>query len=63
MTEVLNGLVENDSVIVSGSSLLREGNKARIVSPLGDEAPSGVTMDSTTSSTTTPQARRGGRGQ
>ena len=63
MTEVLNGLVENDSVIVSGSSLLREGNKARIVSPLGDEAPSGVTMDSTTSSTTTPQGRRGGRGQ
>ncbi|MDP1889960.1 MAG: efflux RND transporter periplasmic adaptor subunit [Gemmatimonadaceae bacterium] len=35
-TEVLEGLAEGDSVIVSGSAMLREGAKARVVPPLGD---------------------------
>lgn len=35
-SEVLEGLAEGDSVIVSGSAMLREGAKARVVPPLGD---------------------------
>ncbi len=35
-TEVFEGLSEGDSVIVSGSALLREGAKVRVVPPLGD---------------------------
>lgn len=35
-SEVYDGLVEGDSVIVSGTSMLREGGAARVVSPLGD---------------------------
>lgn len=34
--EVLDGLAEHDTVIVSGTSMLREGAMARIVGPLGD---------------------------
>ena len=37
--EVTTGLNPGDSVIVSGSSLLREGAVARVVGPLGDESP------------------------
>ena len=37
-TEVIEGLAEGDSVIVSGSAMLREGAKARVVPPLGDVA-------------------------
>jgi RND family efflux transporter MFP subunit len=36
LTEVLDGLSEGDSVIVSGASMLREGAIARVVGPLGD---------------------------
>lgn len=35
-SEVYDGLAEGDSVIVSGTSMLREGAAARVVSPLGD---------------------------
>jgi imidazolonepropionase-like amidohydrolase len=35
--EVMSGLEVGDSVIVSGSTLLREGGVARVVGPLGDE--------------------------
>ncbi len=35
-TEVIEGLAVGDSVIVSGSAMLREGAKARVVPPLGD---------------------------
>ncbi|HEX7121353.1 MAG TPA: efflux RND transporter periplasmic adaptor subunit, partial [Gemmatimonadaceae bacterium] len=37
-SEVYDGLAEGDSVIVSGTSMLREGAPARVVSPLGDPA-------------------------
>jgi hypothetical protein len=61
MTEVFDGLSEGDSAIVSGTSMLREGSAARVVSPLGDQEPKGRMLDSTG----TPPAdsgRRGGRG-
>jgi RND family efflux transporter MFP subunit len=61
MTEVFDGLSEGDSAIVSGTSMLREGGAARVVSPLGDQEPRGRMLDSTG----TPPAdsgRRGGRG-
>lgn len=35
-SEIFDGLTEGDSVIVSGTSMIREGANARIVSPLGD---------------------------
>jgi RND family efflux transporter MFP subunit len=62
MSEILDGLSVGDSVIVSGTSMLREGTKARIVQPLGDEAPAGVSLDSGTA-TTPREGRRGGRGK
>lgn len=37
-TEIFDGLSEGDSVIVSGSAVLREGAKVRVVPPLGDIA-------------------------
>ena len=46
LTEVLEGVNEGDSVIVSGTSTLREGAKARVVEPLGDNAPPSRTVDS-----------------
>lgn len=45
-TEVLDGLVEGDSVIVSGTSQLREGGKATVVPPIGDARRGGRTLDS-----------------
>jgi RND family efflux transporter MFP subunit len=62
LSEIFDGVVEGDSVIVSGTSMLREGGKAKVVSPLGDRAPASRTMDSTTSA---PRgaAKGGGRGQ
>lgn len=45
-SEILEGLHEGDSVITSGSSMLREGGKARVVEPLGDQVPPGRTVDS-----------------
>jgi RND family efflux transporter MFP subunit len=44
-TEVLDGLVEGDSVIVSGTSQLREGGKATVVPPIGDARRGGRTLD------------------
>jgi membrane fusion protein (multidrug efflux system) len=61
LSEILDGVSEGDSVITSGTSMIREGSKAKVVSPLGDQVPSGRSLDS---SATTPKgtARRGGRG-
>jgi RND family efflux transporter MFP subunit len=60
LSEVLDGVVEGDSVIVSGTSMIREGAKAKVVAPLGDQAPVSKPLDSTA---TTPAAGgRGGRG-
>ena len=60
-TEILEGVAEGDSVIVSGTSMIREGAKARVVEPLSDQVPLGKTLDSTAR---TPGAgRRGGRGE
>jgi RND family efflux transporter MFP subunit len=45
-SEILDGVNEGDSVIVSGTSMLREGGKARVVQPLGDQAPPSRSVDS-----------------
>ena len=58
LSEVLDGVVEGDSVIVSGTSMIREGAKAKVVAPLDDQAPARKPLDST--STTPPAGRRGG---
>ena len=61
LSEILDGVSEGDSVITSGTSMIREGSKTNVVSPLGDQVPSGKSLDS---SATRPKgsARRGGRG-
>jgi RND family efflux transporter MFP subunit len=61
MTEVFDGLQEGDSAIVSGTSLLREGSAARVVSPLGDVEPKGRMLDSA-GRMPADSGRRGGRG-
>jgi Cu(I)/Ag(I) efflux system membrane fusion protein len=61
MTEVFDGLQEGDSAIVSGTSLLREGSAARVVSPLGDVEPKGRMLDSA-GRMPADGGRRGGRG-
>jgi RND family efflux transporter MFP subunit len=53
-SEILEGVKEGDSVIVSGTSMLREGGKAKVVQPLGDQQPPGRAVDSAA-------APRGGR--
>jgi RND family efflux transporter MFP subunit len=59
-SEILDGVTEGDSVITSGTSMIREGAKARVVEPLGDQIPAGKALDS---SATKPAGRRGGRGE
>ena len=61
LSEILEGVTEGDSVITSGTSMIREGAKAKVVEPLGDQIPAGKSLDS---SATRPKgtARRGGRG-
>jgi membrane fusion protein, multidrug efflux system len=59
LSEILEGVAEGDSVIVSGTSMIREGAKTRVVEPLGDQAPAAKTMDS---SAVGSRGRRGGRG-
>lgn len=59
--EVMTGLTTGDSVIVSGSSLLREGGMARVVGPLGDESPArGGGGERGDSASRTPGKRRAG---
>ena len=61
LSEILDGVSEGDSVITSGTSMIREGAKAKVVEPLGDQVPPGKVLDS---SATNPSAgRRGGRGE
>jgi membrane fusion protein (multidrug efflux system) len=60
-SEILEGVAEGDSVIVSGTSMIREGAKAKVVEPLSDQLPVGKALDS--SATTPPAGRRGGRGE
>lgn len=57
-SEVFEGVAEGDSVIVSGTSMVREGAKARVVPPLGDQVPQTRPVDSLNSNTTA--SRRGG---
>jgi membrane fusion protein (multidrug efflux system) len=59
LSEILSGVAEGDSVIVSGTSMIREGAKARVVEPLGDQIPPGQAMDS--SATASSSGNRGGR--
>jgi hypothetical protein len=57
-SEVFEGVTEGDSVIVSGTSMVREGATARVVPPLGDQVPKSRPVDSLGPSTTA--SRRGG---
>lgn len=59
-TEVLDGLAEGDSVIVSGTSMIREGAKAQVVQPLSDQVPIRRSLD-TTRASPPDTGRRGGR--
>jgi RND family efflux transporter MFP subunit len=61
LSEILDGVAEGDSVIVSGTNMLREGGKARVVEPLGDQAPAARPLDSTAVKPDSA-ARRGRRG-
>ena len=56
LSEILDGVSEGDSVIVSGTSMIREGAKAKVVDPLSDQIPVGKPVDSTATS-----GKRGGR--
>jgi hypothetical protein len=58
LSEVLEGVVEGDSVIVSGTSMIREGATAKVVQPLSDQVPVSKTLDS--ASTRPPGAGRPG---
>ncbi len=60
LSEILDGVSEGDSVITSGTSMIREGAKAKVVDPLSDQVPAGKTLDS--SATKPPTGRRGGSG-
>jgi membrane fusion protein (multidrug efflux system) len=60
LSEVLDGLSEGDSVIVSGTSMIREGSKTRVVEPLGDQIPPGKALDSTATAAGNRGGRRGG---
>lgn len=64
-SEILDGVSEGDSVIVSGTSMIREGAKALVVDPLSDQIPISKPVDSTTSGAANAGrrgGRRGGRG-
>ncbi len=58
LSEILEGVAEGDSVIVSGTSMIREGAKAKVVAPLSDQLPVTKTMDS--AATRSKTGRRGG---
>ena len=60
-SEILSGVAEGDSIIVSGTSMIREGAKTRVVEPLDDRIPPGQPMDSlaTASRVGNGGARRG----
>jgi RND family efflux transporter MFP subunit len=60
-SEILDGVAEGDSVITSGTSMIREGAKAKVVEPLSDQLPAGKALDS--SATRPPGAGRRGRGE
>jgi membrane fusion protein (multidrug efflux system) len=60
-SEILEGVSEGDSVIVSGTSMIREGAKAKVVEPLSDQEPVTKSLDSATTRPP-PAGRRGGRG-
>ena len=62
LSEILDGVSEGDSVIVSGTSMIREGAKAKVVEPLSDQIPVGKPVDSTATSSA-PGRRGGGRGK
>ena len=59
LSEILDGVSEGDSVIVSGTSMIREGAKAKVVEPLSDQVPVGKPVDS--AATSSGSGRRGGR--
>jgi RND family efflux transporter MFP subunit len=45
-SEIIEGVAEGDSVIVSGTSMIREGATAKVVQPLSDRVPVTKTIDS-----------------
>jgi membrane fusion protein (multidrug efflux system) len=58
LSEILEGVSEGDSVITSGTSMIREGAKAQVVDPLSDQVPVRKSLDS--SATRPAGGRRGG---
>jgi membrane fusion protein (multidrug efflux system) len=58
LSEILEGVTEGDSVITSGTSMIREGAKAKVVDPLSDQVPVRKSLDS--SATRPAGGRRGG---
>jgi RND family efflux transporter MFP subunit len=61
LSEILDGVGEGDSVITSGTSMIREGAKAKVVEPLSDQMPLGKALDSS-ATRSRETGRRGGRG-
>lgn len=60
LSEILEGVAEGDSVIVSGTSMIREGATARVVQPLSDQVPASKTIDSASAR---PSGARRGEGK
>jgi membrane fusion protein, multidrug efflux system len=61
-SEILEGVADGDSVIVSSTSTIREGATAKVVQPLSDQVPVSKTLDSA-STRPSGAARRGGQGE
>jgi RND family efflux transporter MFP subunit len=61
LSQILEGVAEGDSVVVSGTSMIREGATAKVVQPLSDKVPAGKTV--APDSTRRPEAGPRGRGQ
>jgi RND family efflux transporter MFP subunit len=62
-TEVFEGLVAGDSIIVAGNAMVRDGGPIRIVPPLTDAPPSSASPVGATTDSITPTATPAGTAQ
>jgi RND family efflux transporter MFP subunit len=62
-TEVFEGLVAGDSIIVAGNAMVRDGGPIRIVPPLTDAPPSSASPVGATTDSITPTAAPAGTAQ